>query len=74
MHTTYIINLKSKFNFVTYANIPSGLTINKGKINSYETIVSANRVGIFTAFRGLFQCLERPHKHNLVNYPASRQN
>lgn len=56
MHTTYIINPKSKFNFVTYANIHSGLTRNKAKMNSYETIVSANReCGIFTAFRGLFQ-------------------
>lgn len=44
MYTTYIINLKSKFNFVTYTNIHSVLTINKAKINSDETTVSANRV------------------------------
>lgn len=43
-HTTYIINVKSKFSFVIYTNIHSGLMTTKVKRNSYETIVSANRV------------------------------
>lgn len=43
-HTTYIVNVKSKFSFVIYTNIHSGLMTTKVKTNSYETIVSANRV------------------------------
>lgn len=70
-HTTYIINLKSKFSFVTYTNIHSGLTINKARMNSYETIVSANRVWNIYCIQRLLQWLQRPHRHNPVNHPAS---
>ena len=72
-YTTDIINFKSKLNFVTYMNIHSGLIITKVKTNSYETTVSVNRVSSIYCIRGLFQRLERPHRHNPVNLPASRQ-
>lgn len=52
MHTTYIINLKSKFNFVTYTNSHSGLIKNKATMNNYETTVSAKRVWTLYCIQG----------------------
>lgn len=55
VHTTYIINLKYKCNFVTYINFHSSFIITKFKMNSYETTVSANRVWDIHCVRGLSQ-------------------
>lgn len=55
VRTTYITNLKYKCNFVTYINFHASFIITKFKMNSYETIVSANRMWDIHCVRGLSQ-------------------